>query len=213
MPKASHNRVFLLLTSIQAHLSFYQVQILRPPPSYQQQKHFTMGSACTAHQCWPRPRIFAVLMCQANKSTHGPKDVVFPGLYPARGRAPLVLVILPSLGIFLEVPSTWLDISSSLPSYLAVWLQETGAASFLVELPPWVLLSFNLCTCCTRAVMGFPSHLLMLSPQSHRKNHSSPYGVYPLSLAGGHLHLVTEPLVCTDEIWRRFSSIFFLSFW
>lgn len=115
--------------------------------------------------------------------------------------------------------------TSSLLLYLAVRPWDTGAASILVELPLLVLSSSGLCTH-ARTEVGFLSHLLVPCVYSHRKNHRSAHGVYPLSLDEEHLLLITGALgytwsdiglilvyIWSDEIWRRPSFSSLQSFW
>lgn len=103
--------------------------------------------------------------------------------------------------------------SSSFLLYLATELQEIGATLILAEFALLIVSSFSLHNFAARTEVGFPFHLLISSPCSHRKNHRSAYGVYPLSLAGGHLLLITGPLSCMDETWRKSSFSSFRSFW
>lgn len=59
--------------------------------------------------------------------------------------------------------------------------------------------------------MGLPSHLLMSSPWSPRKNQSSAHWVYPLLLAGGHWTLMLGPVTCTGATWELFFLTFLIS--
>lgn len=145
--------------------------------------------------CAPRPHIFVVLMCQANKPKQSKKHgfpVPLPG-YPS-----------------FPGHMSWRFLKGIGPCHHhPIWQFGSG----LLELLPlwWNFLSVSCCpSSCARAAVGLPSHLLMFSP--HRKDHNSACGVPLLSLSGSDLHLVPEPLIYIAEIWRMPSLNSSLSF-
>lgn len=142
--------------------------------------------------------VFLWFWCSRILGPRNPINTIFPWLFLARGRAPLVLAIIHSLGIHSSRES---GMSSSLLFCPGTHPQGTEAKFILAKFPLLVVSSFSLCT--HAAKMGFPSYLLMSCLYSQRKNHCLLCGLYSLSPAVGYLLQIAGILVCIGEMWKR----------